>query len=176
MLRRMEKRKEVKLHELSKWGVPDMFMLPSTHRLKSTDKFLHEEAGGDLFVAFKPHIKRWAHEPFINSMRADRGAQFNDGLTIYFEVDRITENLPVLKDKIDNYILYSNETSERFHVVFAFVGSQESVRERGYKLIPYLESKRRGDQFLIVNHEKLISDPLGQVLYSPRGEIVSIPM
>lgn len=101
-----------------------MFMLPSTHRLKSSGKFLHEQAGADLFVAFKPHIKRWAHEPSTKSMRADRGMQFENGLTVYFKVDRITENIQDLKDKVNNYIQYESETSERFYVVFAFVGSR----------------------------------------------------
>jgi hypothetical protein len=50
MLRRMADRKEVKIHELSKFGIPGMFMLPGAHRLKSSDKFLHEQAGADLFV------------------------------------------------------------------------------------------------------------------------------
>lgn len=177
MLRRMADRKEVKIHELSKFGIPDMFMLPATNRLKSSDKFLHEQAGADLFVTYYPFMKRWAHEPFINSMRADRGLQLkDDGLTVYFEVDRITENIQDLRDKVDNYIQYSNHTKEPFHVIFAFVGTQEKVRRRGDKFIPYLKAKRRGDQFLIVNHEKLIADPFGQVLYSPRDEILSLSM
>ena len=172
----MASRKEIKLHELTKFGIPDMFMLNATHRLKSTDKFLHEKAGADLFVSFYPHIKRWAYEPFINSMRADRGMQSKNGLTIYFEVDRLTENIQVLKDKVGNYIRYSDKTRERFHVIFAFVGARENVRKRGDKIIPYLHAQRRGDQFLIVNHEKLITDPCGQVLYSPRDEILSLSM
>lgn len=176
MLRRMAGRKEIKVHELKKLGIPDMFMLPSTHRLKSSDKFLHEQAGADLFVAFKSHIKRWAHEPYIKSMRADRGMQFENGLTIYFEVDRMTENPQDLKDKVDNYLQYYAETEERFHVVFTFVGNQEKVQKRGNKIIPYLQEKSRGDQFLIVNHARLISNPFGQVLYSPRDEILSVSM
>ena len=172
----MAARKELKIHDLSKFSIPDMFMLPSTHRLKSTEKFLHEKAGADLFVAYKPHIKFWAYEPFINSMRADRGMRFEDGLTVYFEVDRITENMQDLRDKVDNYIRYAEETGERFTVIFAFAETQEKVHKRGKNFIPYLQAKRRGDQFLLVNHEKLIGDPFGQVLYSPREKILSISM
>lgn len=177
MLRRMEQRKEVKVHALKKkFGIADMFMLPSTSRLKSTDKVLHEIAGGDLFVALNPYIKRWAYEPIVGSKRADRGAQFENGLTIYPEVDMMTENISVLFDKVENYIAYSKAAGERFHVIFAFVGTQERIQKRGEKLIPFLQSKRRGDQFLLVNHNKWVADPMGRVLYSPRNEILSLNM
>ena len=121
MLRRMAGRKELKLHELTKFGIPDMFMLPSTDRLKSTEKFLHEKAAGDLFTSYYNSIKKmkWAYEPEVNSKRADRGLRSNNS-TIYFEVDRITENASVLKEKVDNYIEYFYKTEERFHVVFFF--------------------------------------------------------
>jgi hypothetical protein len=173
MLRRMVSRKEIKLHDLSKFSLPDMFMLNSTHRLKSTEKFLHEKAGADLFVTYKPYMKRWAFEPFIKSRRADRGMQF-ENITVYFEVDRATENIQELFDKIDNYIQYSREAEKRFHVIFALVGDSAKVNKRGNKIIPYLKEIRRGDQFLMVNHQRLIDNPFGKVIYSPRDEIIAL--
>lgn len=169
----MTERREIKSQRFD-FSVPDLFMLNSTHKLKSGDKFRHEKAGADLFTVYYPHIKRWAFEPPIKSKRADRGAQFENGLTVYFEVDRITEGAQILREKIDNYIRYGSETNERFHVIFAFVGSRERVRKRGYEVIPYLEQIRRGNQFLIVNHENLVNDPFGEVIFSPKGEILSL--
>lgn len=175
MLRRMAERKEVKVHDMRKFSIPDMFMLPDTPRLKNSDKFLHEEAAADLFTTYHSHFKGWQYEPIVGSLRADRGMQLGD-LTIYFEVDRLTEQVQVLRDKIDNYIRHSSETHQRFHVVFSFVGSDENVNKRGKKIIPYLEEVRRGDQFLLANHNALLLDPFGEVLYSPRGAIVSFSM
>lgn len=175
MLRRMEQRKEVKVHDLSRFGLSDMFMLPSTPRLKSADKFRHEQAGADLFVAYNLYAKRWIHEPFILSKRADRGVQFEGGLTIYFEVDRVTENFQDLRDKVENYIVYGNEAKERFHVVFDFVGEHQRVVKRAKKMGEFLQQKKRNDQFLLAQHPTLIANPMGRVLFSPRDEILSIP-
>ena len=94
--------------------------------------------------------------------------------TIYFEVDRCTEGIRVIEAKIDNYIRYSRESGERFNVVFAIVGSETEILNRGNLIIPLLQERRRGEQFLIANAGNIISNPLGEVFYSPKDEIKSL--
>ncbi len=128
-----------------------------------------------MFVAFYSHISAWSFEPAIGGDRGDRGMKIGEK-TIYFEVDRCTEGLPIIEQKIENYIRYARETGERFHVVFSILAEDNLVTNRGNNLIPLIRSKRRGDQFLITNHNNLLQDPKGQVLYSPRDEILSLEM
>jgi hypothetical protein len=173
MLRRMVERKEIKVHELSKFGYPDLFMLNSTPRLKSIEKILHEIGGADLFVAFRPFMSKWAFEPQVGKKRADRGMELDEAI-FYFEVDKMTEGIQELFEKVDNYAQHSRETRQRFHVVFAFLGDSDKVYKRGMKLIPYLEEVNRGNQFLTVNLKKLTENPLGEVVYSPKGLLISI--
>lgn len=157
MLVRMEERKEVKRQEFD-FGVADWFMLPKTKGLQKW-AYNHQKAAADLFVAYHPHMSAWSYEPPILKDRADRGMQIQ-GKTIYFEVDRCTEGLKVIEEKIDNYIRYS-QGGERFHMVFAIVGSEKEILNRGNLIIPLLQERKRGDQFLIANAGNLISNPLG---------------
>lgn len=170
MLMRMTKRKEIK-RQVFDLNIPDFFMLNSTYKLKGFDKFKHEKAGADLFVAFYPFISAWSFEPPIGKDRADRGMKIGD-TTVYFEVDRCTEGLKIIEKKLDSYI----RSNERCNVVFSIVGDDNQVSNRGNKIIPLMKARKRGDQFLLVNHDKLLQDPLGEVLYSPRDEILSFEM
>jgi hypothetical protein len=167
----MESRKEVKRQEFD-FGVADWFMLPKTKGLQRW-AYNHQKSAADLFVAYRPFMSAWSYEPSILKDRADRGMQIF-GKTIYFEVDRCTEGIKVIEAKIDNYIRYANETRERFHVVFAIVGSETEILNRGNLIIPILKDRKRGDQFLIANAGNIISNPLGEVFYSPKDEIKSL--
>lgn len=171
MLKRMAERKEIKRQEFEV-GSPDWFMLNSTEK-KTKWRFAHESAAADLFSAYYPYMEAWVFEPFILTKRADRGMRIN-GLTVYFEIDLCTEGISILQEKIENYVAYSRETGERFHVVFSFLGEQAEVQRRGNLLIPHLQDLKRGHQFLLVNHQKLVNQPLEPVLYSPKDEILSI--
>lgn len=170
MLRRMVKRKEIKLHKID--TAADWFTLNSTPR-KYASRYYHEVAAADLFVAFLPHFKSWTVEKKLKDDRIDRGVLINNS-PVYFEVDMCTENISILYDKVENAISYSNETNERFHTVFVFCGNQEEVDKRGNKLIQYLRDKKRGDQFTITTHKALTEHPLGEVIYTPKGELKAI--
>ena len=172
MLMRMVERKEVKRQEFD-FGVADLFMLPKTNKLKVRDQYLHQKAGADLFISYLPYIQAWSYEPPILRDRADRGMRIN-GKTIYFEVDRCTEGMRVIEEKVENYIRYSRESDERFHVVFAIVGSETEILNRGNLIIPVLKERKRGEQFLIANAGNIISNPLGEIFYSPKDEIKSL--
>ena len=172
MLMRMETRKEVK-RQARDFSTPDLFMLPSTHRLKSTDKALHETGGADLFVAFGPYINGWSHEPQVGSDRADRAMIF-EGKLIYFEVDRNTHGPKALEEKIDKYIRYADRTRERFYVVFSvLLDDDKKLKNRADFLAGLLASKRRGNQFLVANHNNLLVQPMGDFLLSPLSGALS---
>lgn len=168
---RMLERKEVKRQEFD-FGVADWFMLPKTKGLQRW-AYLHQKAAADVFVAYHPFMSAWSYEPAILRDRADRGMRIFDK-TIYFEVDRCTEGIKVIEGKIDNYIQYARETGERFHVVFCIIGSETEILNRGNLIIPILRERKRGDQFLIANAGNIISNPLGEVFYSPKDEIKSL--
>lgn len=170
MLRRMVSRKQIKLYEM-KFDA-DWFLLNATPKRKKS-QYEHEIAGGDLFAAYHPFMDAWSYEPPILSDRADRGMRIFD-LTVYFEVDCCNEGLEKLEEKVDNYITHSARTGERFHVVFAFVGDQKEIERRGLKLLLSLQERKRGNQFLVASHSALISNPLGEVLLSPKGQALSL--
>lgn len=164
----MEGRKEIKRQSYD-LTVPDFFMLPSTNRLKGFDRYKHEQAGGDLFVTFKPFFSGWSFEPAIGKDRGDRGMIYQDKI-IYFEVDRCTEGFPVIEEKVENYIRYARETGERFHVVFSLLEDQATVMNRAKKMLDLFEDKKRGNQFLVANHINLLEVPFEDILFSPTGE------
>ncbi len=168
----MTERNEIKQQTFT-LSIPDFFMLKTTDRLKGYDKFKHEKGGGDLFVSMYPFMNAWSFEPPIGGERGDRGMKFGEK-TVYFEIDRCTEGLKVIDRKLESYIKYASQSGERFYVVFSIMGTEREVENRGNNLIPILQSKRHGHQFLIANHSNLLNNPLGDNLYSPLNEILSL--
>jgi hypothetical protein len=168
MLIRMEKDKDIKRQVFTFSG--DWFMLPETEK-KTKWRYEHETATADLFTALYPYMEAWIFEPYVGNKRADRGMRF-EGKTIYFEVDLCTEPIRVLEEKIENYLTHR----ERFHVIFSFLGESKEVTNRGNLLIPYLQKIRRGRQFIIANHTKLVAQPLEPILYAPTDELLSLKM
>lgn len=173
MLKRMSERREIKRQEFEV-GIADWFMLNSTAK-KTRWRYAHEVAAADLFGAFYSYMQSWVYEPFILSNRADRGMTIFDK-TIYFEMDLCTEGISKLEQKVQNYLKYSRATNERFHVIFSFLGEGKEVERRGGLFIPYLQKLRRGNQFLLANHKAILAQPLGQIFYSPKDEILDLRM
>lgn len=157
-------------------GIADWFMLLTTKGLQES-KYKHEVGAADLFGAFYPILREtsgaWSYEPPILKDRADRAMRLF-GTTFYIEVDRGTESPREIEAKLDNYIRYSRETGERFFVIFALMDGKETAQSRGNKLIPLLQQKARGNQFLLAHHKRLVDDPLGKYLYSPKDELYGV--
>lgn len=172
MLVRMTERNEIKKQTFD-ISIPDFFMLNSTNKLKGYDKFKHEKGGADLFTAFYPHIQAWSFEPPLGTDRADRGLKIGDK-TVYIEVDRCTEGLKVIDKKLESYMNFADKSRERFYVVFAIMGTDKEIANRGENLMTLFRSKKRGNQFLAGNHNNLVSFPLGEFLYSPRDGALSL--
>jgi hypothetical protein len=166
----MVKRKEIKCHVFD--TEKDWFQLNSTPR-KYASRYHHEVTGADLFVAYLNYATKWFVEYKIKDDRIDRGMDIFDK-RVYFENDLVSENIQVLFEKVENAIRYTEETNKWCYFVYNFSGEQKKIEERGKKLLLYLATKRRGDQFTVTNHSRLISDPLGDVLINPKGEIKSL--
>ncbi|MCD9186996.1 MAG: hypothetical protein LUM44_11225 [Pyrinomonadaceae bacterium] len=164
----MEKDKDIKRQAFTFSG--DWFMLPETEK-KTKWRYAHEVASADLFTALYRFMEAWSFEPYLGNKRADRGMKFN-GKTIYFEVDLCTESIRILEEKIDNYLQHQG----KFNVIFSFLGESKEVTRRGNLLLPYLQKIRHGNQFVIANHTQLLTQPLGQILYSPKDELLSLKM
>ena len=94
------------------------------------------------------------------------------GKTFFFEVDRDTENLSVIEKKIENYITYSRETNERFHVIFDVVVDDFDDRQKRFRKIgEYLETIHRGNQFALTYHTLITNSELDeQVIFTPSGQ------
>jgi len=138
----------------------------------------HEVAGADLFVHYYPYLEAWSFEPILfydpltkKNVRADRGMKLG-GKTFFFEVDRDTENLSVIEKKIENYITYSRETNERFHVIFDVVVDDFDDRQKRFRKIgEYLETIHRGNQFALTYHTLITNSELDeQVIFTPSGQ------
>ena len=181
MLSRMVTRKELKKQTFD-FGVADLYMLPPTSKLKGYDKFRHEKGGADLFTSYYPHLKEltaegkytgWSFEPSIGSDRGDRALRIDD-FTLYFEVDRCTEGMKIVEQKIESYMRHADRTRERFHVVFAIMGDDNKIRLRGDSLTRLFASKKRGNQFLAANHANLVKYPFGNFLMSPKDGALSL--
>jgi hypothetical protein len=171
MLRRMAASKLIKCQSFPT-SIADWFMLPATRGLQEP-KYRHEVGAADLFAAFYPYAQQWSYEPEVLGDRADRGVRMFEK-TFYLEVDRATEAPREIEAKLENYLQYSRQSREPFYVIFALMDGKESARARGNKLIPLLEDCNFGNQFLLAHHRRLVDDPLGKYLYSPKDELFSI--
>ena len=98
---------------------------------------------------------------------------------IYWEVDRGTEEMDVLYEKVDKYIAFCERHNDNeSHVVFTLqyfrFGEEQSdaqrlkkLKERSYALLDYLAQKRRGNQFLVAWHDQVLATPYGDVFVTP---------
>lgn len=106
----------------------------------------------------------------------------------YWEVDRGTEEMEELFEKVNKYIKLSNKhPNDKFHVIFTMqyfrFGIDQSpeqrlkkLRDRSYELVEYLGAKKRGNQFLVAWHDQVIADPYGPVFISPLNPNVPISL
>jgi hypothetical protein len=136
----------------------------------SNKSYPHEHAAADLFAHYYPYLEAWKYEPIVGEIRADRGMKL-EGKTYYFEVDRDTENIGIIQNKIDAYIRYGRETGERFHVIFDIVmDNLEASNARMREIGQYLDTIHRGNQFCLSTHLLLTeSDVTEKMVFTPSG-------
>ena len=193
MLRRLEKAGLAKSHPQGTPYLPTLWTDPSTKKPINPDFRQHELDCADLFVAYRQfhpkYLTRWdwhwdkdeetAYGVYKKgSTLYDRRMYFN-GRWFFWEVDRGTEPMEKLAEKVDKYIEFSNRNPNiLFHVLFTLqykrhgldIAPGEELAEianRGNALLEIFEDRRRGHQFLVAHHSEVLSEPLGPVFVSP---------
>jgi hypothetical protein len=100
------------------------------------------------------------------------------GKQFYLEVERGTQGIKDIEEKVKAYL----KLPGRFHVIFTvedykpnpFAAVEKTAKDYGNEILDYLESVRRGHQFIVTPHIAFINNPLGQVLLSPTGDTFSL--
>jgi hypothetical protein len=92
---------------------------------------------------------------------------------LFFEVDRGSEDIETLQNKVTKYKkLADANPGSPFIVVFTVQGYQgASARPRGEKILKeVLAPAKRGNLFLATPHKAFLADPLGPVLVPPYNQ------
>jgi len=149
-------------------NAPLYFHLP---HIKALNRFNHEHerACADLYCTYSLtwNVKYWEAVPaeeFLELGFAPDRSSIIDGRIIFWEIDKGTETLAVIRKKVERYIQLSRLHPERkFHVVFtATRGRAKSI------LLDVLLDFKRGNQFLVAEHQSVVKNPYGEVLVSPK--------
>lgn len=144
-----------KIHQ----NTPQFFHLPET-KAPTLQGFQHELAAANIYVAYETtgKIEQWHWEPHEEYLSSSI-----DGKIIFWEVDRGTEVLAVIREKVERYIQFSKLHPERrFHVAFAASkGRAKSI------LLDVLMNYRRGNQFLACDQSRVLASPLDPIFASP---------
>lgn len=147
---------------------PLYFHLPDIIGLRNTNHE-HERACADLYVTYHLtwSLQFWESLPneeyLALGLKPDRSSII-DGRIIFWEVDKGTETLPVIEKKIERYIeLSARHPDRRFHVVFT-----ATKRRARSILMDVLPAFKRGDQFLVAEHQSVIERPYEGVFVSPK--------
>jgi hypothetical protein len=160
--------------------------------------YQHEQARAELYVSLTlaklihvkpepPFVEWWINEDpeFMKfGLCPDAYAILEVGASrvVFFEIDRGSEKLAVIGEKIDKYVrLGGSHPEDKFHVLFVTLNSRDSkatetpkqtsasralaiqrlIRERGHKY----------PQFLSATHENLLSQPVGPILLSGASDV-----
>jgi len=160
---------------------PLYFHTPDVIGLRNTSHE-HERAAADLYVTYQlaSMIKFWesvpADEYLELGLKPDRASTL-EGRIIFWEVDKGTETLNVIRKKVERYIELSKlHPNNRFYVIFT------ATRERARSiLLDVLPAYKRGDQFLVAEHRSVVERPTEAVFVSPKDpnkwlSIYDLPM
>ena len=145
-------------------------MLPSTDKIRD-GKYYHELAKGDLYVAYARACEDWQAEFSYGDLVTDCSMVYK-GIRVHFEVDRATEPIEKLHDKIDKYIYYAPHTDKTIFVLDD--GPKRLATTTGNLLHSYLVNRKRGRQFSWTKLAMLKTDPFGQWLFNSLLEQLSI--
>ena len=146
---------------------PLYFHEPRTLGLRNTNHE-HERACADLYVTYSLtwNVRFWElmpHPEYIElGLKPDRVSNI-DARIVFWEVDRGTETLAVIRRKVERYIELSRLHRDRkFYVIFtATRGRAKSI------LLDVLPDFRRGNQFLVAEHQAVVERPYDAVFVSP---------
>lgn len=148
-------------------NAPIFYHLPET-KAPTLQGFQHELAAANIYVAYQTtgKLEQWhaePHEEYLSiGLKPDRASVIG-GRIVFWEVDRGTEVLAVIRAKVERYIQLSRLHPERrFYVAFsAPKGRAKSI------LLDVLLDFRRGNQFLACDHSRVVAAPLEAVFAGP---------
>ena len=150
---------------------PWLWMLPATEKIRD-GKYYHELAKGDLYVAYARRCDDWQAEKSFGDLVTDCSMTYR-GISVHFEVDRATEAIDKLYDKIERYIHYAPHTDKTIFVLDD--GPKRLAKTTGNLLYSYLSGRKRGRQFSWTRLSLLVKEPFGQWLFNPlQNEPLSI--
>lgn len=107
-----------------------------------------------------------------NGLRFDRAVQIF-GKHFFFEIERGTQTVQTIQDKVEAYM----KLQGRFHVIFTvqdyrpnpFEPIVKTAQDFGGEILSFLTTVNRGAQFVVTPHNTFIDDPLKPYLIPPRG-------
>jgi hypothetical protein len=177
--------KLIRVHKVGQ-NDPLYFFLPTT-KAPSVFSHTHERNCADIYVSYENtgQLERWAvpevmadYEEYVKvGLRPDRISKIA-GKIVFWEIDRGSENYEAVSDKIPNYIeLGRRHPEHRFHVIFTTRDYyrhkngkdvlRQSSQTRAKRILLDLMEFKRGNQFIVGQHDTIINDPQGAVFASP---------
>lgn len=182
ILQRMRKDGLVKPNDIPVPGAVDIWTLPNTKVPRNWFNREHELDCADVFVAlYKTGIvdnwdSHWTDDE-TKQIAEKYGVYYDRRIVlegfdkvIFLEVDRGTEEIDVIANKVKKYIkLHAAFPREKFVVLFTVQGYKgEEVKARVQKMIKgAIHGHQQNDLFLLTPHEPFLEDPLGAVCISP---------
>ena len=146
---------------------PLYFHTPQVIGLRNTTHE-HERACADVYVTYHLSwtVRFWetvpADEYLQLGLKPDRASTI-EGRIIFWEVDKGTETLSVIRKKVERYIQLSQlHPNQKFYVIFT--ASKDRARSI---LLDVLPPFKRGNQFLVAEHKSVVERPMEAVFVSP---------
>lgn len=172
---------------------PNLYSLPGVKKpINDNHLYGHEMDCADVFVSLKQSLAlrliRWERYTDLEKdmkqhyhkygVRPDRIFEIDDvDQVFYLEVDRGTEDLEKqIIPKLESYIRFSDAHQQGITVLFTAQGYRyhKEDEHRANELYSAISRYRRGNQFLITLHRKMVESPLEAIFNSPMQHQVSI--
>jgi hypothetical protein len=177
LLRDMAKDKEIH-RDRDHNNQPYLWMLPGIKFPQNFYTQRHEIDVADLFVSYYHHVTHWDTEwgemeretLKIPHYRVNYDARMVlNGRVYLWEVDRGSEDLEALTNKVKKYVAFADSLAgEAFQVVFTLQKYRRMhFGNRADAVIDLLASQKRRNMFMVAKHSDVLTDPLGAVFVSP---------
>jgi hypothetical protein len=153
---------------------PYFYHLKSHPKAYNIHNYKHEKICADIYISLNKYLIEWNNKPdnFLNPLGIypDRLSVIN-GEIILWEIDRATEKLGDIKNKIEKYLSCAQSTPKHLSVVFA------STPRRGKSILKLLAGVRsRNVWFFVVDYQELIADPKTAVFHSAVSRYVTLKL
>jgi len=174
-----------KRNHLTQRKIPTGTGMTSFYKIKgdkrkevSEQSWKHERDCGDLFTAFiytkDLPITEWEHtSDQKHGLRFDRAAKIA-GKQFYFEIERGTQTITAIKEKVEQYLRIPGT----FYVVFTVQDYQpnpymkvvKTYRQFGEDILNLVAQYRRRAQLVVAPHHLLVENPSAEILVSPEAK------